>query len=66
MRRRRGCPRDCRYCRHSNYYKLHPDEARMIRKLHGRGVRPSLIAPRFGVSPQHVSNIGAGRRWADA
>ena len=63
---RRRCPRSCRYCRFPARYKLHPEDARYIRKLWHRGLAPSAIAPRFRISPQHVSNIGAGRRWADA
>ena len=66
MRRPKRCHlgwRHCRYCRFSKF-KLHPQDAREIRRVYGK--LPSKdIAGLFGVSPQHVANIGAGRRWAN-
>lgn len=39
--------------------------AREIRSLRGGGSAPSQLAVQFGLDPSTVSNICAGRTWAD-
>lgn len=52
-------------CTHKSY-KLHPSDAREIRKLHRSPAwTNNQIALVFSISSSHVANIGVGRFWKE-
>lgn len=54
-------------CRHGKGARLKAEQVRIIKSLKSRSKRGDrkLIAERFGVSPQLISDIWYGRAWID-